>query len=152
MNLIKWKDRELYNPWGVFEKLQNEINTLFDTERYPSATGLFEGSFSPSVDVVENANDFTVRCEMPGIDEKNLDVSIASNVLTIKGEKKGDKETKKGRFFRKESLHGSFQRTLSMPSNIDQGKIKADLKNGILELVLPKKEESKPKQISVKVN
>jgi len=113
--------------------------------------GLFDRSFSPAVDVVENPQDFTVSCELPGLDQKDIDVSIASNVLTIKGQKKDEREEKKNKFYRKESWSGSFQRTLPLPSSVDGEKIKAELKNGILTIVLPKREEAKAKQITVNV-
>jgi len=151
MAIIRWKDRDLYDPWGDFKKLQNEINSLFDLDRFPATTGLFDRSFSPAVDLVENPQDFTVSCELPGLDQKEIDVSIASNVLTIKGQKKNEREEKKGKYYRKESWSGSFQRTLPLPASVDGDKIKAELKNGILIIVLPKREEAKAKQIAVNV-
>jgi len=88
-------------------------------------------------------------CELPGIDLKDINVSITSNVLTIKGVKKVEKEEKKEKYYRKESRSGSFQRTLSLPTAVDAEKIAAELKNGILTITLPKREEEKPKQITV---
>jgi len=151
MAIIRWKDRDVNDPWSDFKKLQNEINNLFDFDAFPSTTGLFDRSFSPAVDVSENPNGYTVTCELPGLELKDIDVSIASNVLTIKGQKKDEKEEKKGKFFRKESWSGSFQRTLPLPISIDAEKIQAELKDGILSIVLPKKEEAKPKQIAVNI-
>ncbi|MBN2737184.1 MAG: Hsp20/alpha crystallin family protein [Spirochaetales bacterium] len=153
MSLIKWKNRDLYNPWSEFKALQNEINDLFDMDRFPGNTGLFDRNFSPKIDVVENDQNFVVNCELPGLEQKDLDVSIASNVLTLKGTKKGHHEDgKKGQFYKKETWSGSFQRTLSLPTSVDANKIQAELKNGILTITLPKKEEAKAKQISVNVN
>ncbi len=149
MALVKWKNREIFDPWGEMRTLQEEINDLFDTERIPRTAGLFERTFSPALDVMENANGFTVTCELPGIDKKEIDISIASNVLTIKGQKKGETEEKKGKFYRRESWSGSFHRTLPLPALVDGDKISALLENGVLTITLPKKEEAKPKQISV---
>jgi len=151
MAMIRWKDRDVYDPWHDFKKLQNEINSLFDFDRLPTSTGLFDRSFSPAIDVIENTNDYTVACELPGLDQKEIDVSIASNVLTIKGQKKDEHEEKKGKFYKKESWSGSFQRTLPLPMSVEGDKIKAELKDGVLTIVLPKKEEVKPKQIAVSI-
>jgi len=149
MAIIRWKDRDLYDPWNDFKKLQNEINDLFDFDHLPSSSGLFDRSFSPAIDVVENTNDYTVTCELPGLDQKEIDVSIASNVLTLKGQKKDEHEEKKSKFYKKESWSGSFQRTLPLPMSVAAEKVKAELKDGILTVVLPKKEEVKPRQIAV---
>jgi HSP20 family protein len=151
MAIIKWKDNDLYDPWSDFKNLQNEINSLFDVDRFSGSTGLFDRSVSPSVDVIEGENEFTVQCELPGVEQKDLDVSIVSNVLTIKGEKKDKLETGKGKAYKKETWEGSFQRTVSLPSSVDADKIQASLKDGILTVEIPKKAEAKPKQISVKV-
>lgn len=151
MALIRWKDRDVYDPWSDFKKLQNEINSLFNFDSVPSATGIFDRNFSPAIDVIENSNDFTVTCELPGLEQKEIEVSIASNVLTIKGEKKSEQDDKKGKFYRKESWSGSFQRTLPLPASVETDKIQAELKDGLLTLLLPKKEEVKPKQITVNI-
>lgn len=151
MALIRWKNRDLDDPWTGLRNLQNEINDLFDLDRFPVERGLFDRSVSPAIDVVEGEQDFTVTCELPGLEQKDIDVLIASNVLTIKGEKKSEQEQKKGKYYRKESWSGSFQRTLSLPVSVDSEKTRAQLKDGILVITLPKKEEAKPKQISVNI-
>jgi len=152
MSLVKWEDKDLYDPWGDLKDLQDEINDLFEVDRFPATTGLFDRSLSPALDVIEGDQDFTVRCELPGIEKKDLDVTITSNILTIKGEKKGKTEEGESDYFKKESWSGSFQRTVSLPNTADSEKLSAELKDGILTVKLPKKEEAKPKQISVKIN
>ena len=92
-----------------------------------------------------------MTCELPGLEQKDIDVTIASNVLTIKGQRKNEWEEKRGKVYRKESWSGSFQRTLPLPTSVDGEKIKAELKDGILTITLPKREEAKPKQIAVNV-
>lgn len=149
MALVRWKNRDLYDPWANLRSLQEEINDLFDIDRPTTTSGLFDRSVSPAIDVVEGEHAFTVLCELPGLDQKDIDVSVESNVITIKGEKKTEREEKKGKFFKKESWSGAFQRTLPLPSSVDVEKIDASLKDGILTVVLPKKEEAKPKQITV---
>jgi len=149
MALMRWKNKDFYNPWTDLKQLQDEINDLFNIDREHTNTGLYDRHVALPVDVIETTDDIIVICEMPGPDEKNLDVSITSNVLTIKGNKKDEKEEKKGKYYRKESWSGSFQRTISIPGSVDSVKIKAGLTNGILTVTLPKKEEAKPKQITV---
>ena len=151
MAIIKWKNRDLYDPWNDFRSLQSEINNLFELDRFPTSTGIFDRSVSPAIDVIENEHEYTVNCEIPGMEQKDIDVSIASNVLTIKGEKKTEQESKDGKYYKKETWSGSFQRTLPLPGSVDSGKISAKLKDGVLTVLLPKKEEAKPKQISVNV-
>lgn len=151
MALVKWKNRDLYDPWADFKTLQEEINALFDVDQFSSSAGLFDHNVSPAIDVVEGEHEFSVSCELPGLDRKDIDVSIASNVLTIKGEKKEDKEEKENRYYKKETWSGSFQRTVPLPSSVDMNKIDAQLEDGILTITLQKKEEARPKQISVSV-
>lgn len=152
MAMVKWKNRDMYDPWAGFRTLQDEINDLFDIDRFPTSTGLFDRNLSPAIDLVEGEQSFTVRCELAGIDKKDLDLTVTSNVLTIKGEKKDRKDDKKINYFKKECWTGSFQRTISLPDTADTGKISAEMKDGILTITLPKKEEAKPKQISVKIS
>lgn len=151
MAIVRWKNGQAYDPWAGLKSLQDEINNLFDLEQFPVATGLFDRSVSPAIDVAEGEHEFTVTCELPGLEQKDVDLSLAANVLTIKGEKKNNREEKKGSYYKKETWSGSFQRTLSLPSSVDADKINAQLKDGILTITLPKKEEAKPKQISVNV-
>jgi HSP20 family protein len=150
MNLVRWKNNEMTNPFKEFERLQDEINKLFSSE-YSDMQGLFEGAFSPAIDIAETEGEVIVRCDMPVVELKDVDVSIASNVLTIKGEKKAQGDSKSVRLYRKETWSGSFQRTLSLPVSIDPNQVTADLKDGILSIVFQKREEVKPRQISVQV-
>ncbi len=97
MAIIRWKRDDVYNPWSELDRLQDEINDLFDLDRLPATTGLFDRPVSPAIDIVENPGDFKVICELPGIDLKDIDVSITANVLTLKGEKKGENTTERNR-------------------------------------------------------
>ena len=150
MAIVKWKNHSLYDPWTNLKSLQDEINSLFNTDRLPSSTGLFDRNFSPSIDVVENENEFAVFCELPGIELQDIDVSIASNVLTVKGDKQTEQK-KKGKYYRNETWEGSFQRTLSLPSSIDPTAISAEFEDGILRISIPKKDEARTKQITVNI-
>ena len=152
MELVKWRGNGISDPFSSLRQLQDEINELFDLDRFPTSAGLFDRAFSPSIDMIEEKDNFTVVCEAPGMNEDDLDVNISSNVLTIKGKKAdSEEEENKGRYYRKEIWSGSFQRTISLPSSVDNQKISAELKNGMLKVILPKREESKPKQITVAV-
>jgi len=117
MAIIRWKDRDVYDPWYEFKTLQKEINNLFDVDHFPTTTGLFDRNFSPAIDIAEDTNEYTIACELPGLNLNELDVSIASNVLTIKGERKY--EDKKGKSYKRESWSGSFQRTLPLPVQVN---------------------------------
>lgn len=151
MALVRFRDR--FDPAQELDRLQGEINKLFDLDWDEGQnTGLFDRTISPAIDVVENDDAFTVYCNLPGVNEKDVDVSIADNVLTIKGEKQAYAKGEKTKVYRREDWNGSFQRTLSLPKGVDAEKIAAELKDGVLSVTLPKLEEVKPKQIKVSVN
>lgn len=149
MDLIqRWKSG-LRDPMDRVEGLQNEINRLFDLKSYPETRGLFDRAVSPAVDVSETTDSVVVECNLPGVTKEDLEVSVAGDVLTIRGEKKGEKETEDKKVYRKETWEGSFQRTLSLPTIVDAAKIEATLKDGVLKIVLPKREEAKAKKIAI---
>jgi HSP20 family protein len=110
------------------------------------------GSFSPKIDVSEDEGQLSVTAELPGLDEKDIDVSLKDHVLTIKGEKKAEKEEKDKSYFRVERSFGSFQRSIRIPDDIEADKIKASFKNGLLNISIPKSEdkEKSVKKIEVK--
>jgi HSP20 family protein len=149
MALIRWRERDL-EPAGTFDWLQQQINDLFDVPRFPEMQGLFDRRMSPAVDVVEHPDRFTVECDLPGIDQKDIELSIASGVLTIKGEKRGEKVNDKAKVYRKETWEGSFQRTVAIPQTVDADKVEATYRDGVLEIELPKKEEAKTRKIELK--
>jgi HSP20 family protein len=149
MALIRWYDRNL-EPLGTFDWLQRQINDLFDFPRFPETQGLFDRRVSPAIDVVEHPDRFTVECDLPGIDQKDIDISIASGVLTIKGEKKSEQKSETGKVYKKETWEGNFQRTISLPSVVDADRVEASFSNGVLKIQLPKREEAKAKRIELK--
>ncbi len=151
MAITKWKNKNTFDPWADFDALQSEINKLFNYDRSQRQTGLFDRNFTPAVDVVENDNECTITFEMTGMNKDDIELSVVSNVLTIKGVKKSNTENKNGRYYRKESWEGNFQRSLSLPQGLDNEKISAQLENGFLSIYIPKKEESKNKQITIEV-
>ena len=155
MALIRWRPRGEISPFGDLLGIQDEINRLFDATvgRRPfERMGLFEGEWAPAVDVLEDENKVVVKAELPGMNEKDIEVSILGDTLTIKGEKRKEEEKKDKQYHRVERVYGAFHRSISLPASVASDKVKASFKNGILEIEMPKKEEAKPKQIKVDVN
>ncbi len=151
MDLVR--SENAYRPLSEFDRLREEINQLFDLGTAGSgARGLFDRSVSPPVDIVENDDGFVITCDLPGVDQKNLDVSITDNILTIHGEKKGEKSSgKEETAYRREIWSGSFQRTLSLPATADPDAVGAEMKNGVLTIRIGKREEARPRRITVGV-
>jgi HSP20 family protein len=152
MNIVRRNRNNVWDPVGELDRIRREIDEMFDpAARRFFSDGLFDREFSPAMDVVENEDGFLVSVDLPGVDRKDLEISVADNVLTIKGEKKDHRENKESKLYRKETWEGSFQRTLSLPHGVDANKIDAKMRDGVLAISLPKKEEAKPKQIAVNV-
>jgi len=131
--------------WDPFE----EMNRLHD--HFFSGKGLSKQAFQVAVDIREEADAFYVDAEVPGLSAEDIKVDVEKNVLTLSGERKVEKEDTEGTFRRVERQYGSFTRSFSLPETVDTENISADLRNGVLELRLPKKEAPTPKQISVSV-
>ncbi|UJS16043.1 MAG: Hsp20/alpha crystallin family protein [Candidatus Jettenia sp.] len=143
--LTKWS----YLP--TISSLQNEMNRMMD--RIFREGNLTEtGMWLPPIDLSETNDKITVKAEIPGIDSKDIDISIQENTLFLKGEKREEKEEKGKNYYRVERQYGSFSRSVVLPATVDTDKITAECKNGVLEITLQKKEEVKPKQISIKVS
>jgi len=134
-----------WEPFREFATLQDRMNRLFREE------SLTTTSFAPPVDVYEDEHNVTLKIEVPGIDEKDIDVRIENNVLTVHGERKFEKEEKEENYRRVERQYGSFTRTFTLPTTVDAEKVQADYDKGVLKVTLPKKAEAKPKQIKVNV-
>src|SRR6056297_2145876 len=113
MDLVKGKQGKNLDSMSEFEHLQNEINNLFNFD-YQGNRGLFDRPASPPVDVIEKADSLVIRCDMPGISKEDLDLSIARNVLTLKGEKKPEEGKNDEKKYRNETWSGTFQRTLAL--------------------------------------
>jgi HSP20 family protein len=156
MALIRWRPRHELDQFGSLTGIQDEINRLFDVTlgRRPfERMSLFDGDWAPAVDVLDDENKVVVKAELPGMTEKDIDVSILGDTLTIKGEKKEEKKEHEGKnIHRLERTYGMFQRAITLPGSVAPDKTKASFKNGVLEIEMPKKEETKPKQIKVSVN
>jgi len=130
-----------------FRALQRRMDRLFDDfagdYHWPFTNG--RGAMTPTIDVSETEKELTVEAELPGVDEKDIDVTLTDNMLTIKGEKKQEKEEKKKDYHLTERSYGSFSRTMTLPFDADPAKIKAAFKDGVLKITLPKPPEIKAK-------
>lgn len=113
--------------------------------------GVLSASWTPSVDINETKDAYVVKGELPGVDKENVDISIEDNLLVIRGEKKTESETDEDKYHRKECVYGSFERSFSLPKQVDVNKVEASFNNGVLKLNIPKAEEAKPKQIQVQI-
>jgi HSP20 family protein len=154
MALIRWRPRTEMDPFRDMMGIQEEINRLFDWtlgRRSGEDLGLLQGEWVPAIDVAENESSVFVKVELPGMSEKDVDVNILGNTLTIKGQKTKEEEKKDQNYYRLERSYGSFQRSVTLPSAVEADKCKASFKDGVLEIEMPKKEEAKPKQIKVNV-
>ncbi len=133
--------------------LQTSMNRLLDdfTGGFGNVAPWGGAEFAPALDVAETPDSVRVRCEIPGIDPGEVDVSVTGNTLTIRGEKKTEDEQKGENYHRIERRYGQFVRTVELPSAIDAGKVEATCRNGVLTITLPKHEAARPRSIDVKV-
>ena len=148
MSLIRWR------PTRDLLSIRDEVNRLFDnffTGLPERRRGLLEGEWAPSVDIAETDNEVVVTAELPGVKQDDVDITITDDVLTLKGEKKEEKEVKEKNYHRIERSYGSFQRSVSLPAGVQADKVKATYKDGVLHITVPKAEEAKPKQIKINV-
>ncbi len=113
--------------------------------------GILSGSWMPAVDISETKNAYIVKGELPGVEREDVDISIDDNLLTIRGEKKLEKKIDEHLSHRTECVYGSFERSFTLPRQVDINNVEAIFKNGVLKLTVPKAEEAKPKQIQVKI-
>lgn len=141
------------HPFTLFRK---EFDNLFDNffrsfDLKPFESGI--GSFNPRIDVVDSEKEICIKAELPGMDEKDIDVSLSRGVLSIRGEKKEEKEDKGKDYYKMERSYGSFSRSIQLPTEVDESNITANFKNGVLNVTLPKtaKAVEETKKISVKV-
>jgi HSP20 family protein len=143
-----------WDPFRELMSFQERINDLFDRtfwRRGPEEEGLVTGTWAPAVDIYETDDKVVLKAELPGLKKEDIDIQIRDNTLTLKGEKKFEKEVKEENYHRVERAYGSFQRSFTLPSTIKQEGIEASFKDGVLEISLPKVEEAKPKQIKIQV-
>ena len=145
MAVVRW------DPFRDLNLLQDRMNRLFyDAGRgwradEPAATT----TWSPAVDIFETEGEIVVKAELPGMERKDITLHLENNVLSLRGERKFEKETKDENYHRIERSYGAFSRSFAIPATVDEEKIRADYKDGVLNIVLPKKEQARPKQIKI---
>ena len=146
MNLVKW------SPWREMPALYNRFNRLFDDPFF--SVGRMEddtvmGLWNPAVDLYEKDDHFMIKAELPGVDKKNIKIDLQDRLLTLSGERTYDNEVKEENYYRRERSYGKFQRAFTLPADVDSDKIKAEFKDGLLQIEVPKPEEKKTKQVTV---
>lgn len=149
MAIVRWE------PFRDLLSLQERMNRMFGEYRgagaAPDDEWALGGSWAPAVDIYEQGNDIVLKAELPGVDPKDVDIRLENNVLTLRGERRFENEVKKENYHRVERSYGTFSRSFTLPSVVNQTGIKADFKDGMLKVVLPKREEAKPKQIEISI-
>jgi HSP20 family protein len=141
-----------WEPFREFSTLQDRLNRLFQQSVSEGREeSLTTSSFAPAVDVYEDDHQVTLKIEVPGIDEKDIDVRLENNTLTVTGERKLEKEEKEENYRRVERQYGSFTRSFTLPQTVDAEKVSAQYDKGVLKITLAKKAEAKPKQIKISV-
>lgn len=147
MNLVN------YDPWNTLHKMRNEINSLFSLDGNGEFAGqaaeLSQGTWLPAVDIREDENAYRISADLPGINPKDVEVTMENNVLTIRGERNKEKIDPQD-YRRVERQYGVFVRRFTLPSDADPDQITAEGKHGTLEIVVAKNEKAKPKRITVK--
>ena len=143
-----------WDPFREMASLQNRVNTLFqDFHRGQRQDELLTtGNFVPAVDVYEDDHKITLKLEIPGIDQKDVDIRYENNTLTVRGQRKFEKEEKEENFHRIERSYGTFTRSFALPNTVDPNDIHAEYVNGVLKIDLAKRAEAKPKQIKVNIS
>jgi HSP20 family protein len=139
-----------WDPYRDIQRMQEEMNRLFE-DRLSTRSGESVG-WTPNVDIFEDEDGVMLRFELAGVEAKDVDVRYENGVLTLRGERKLEREEKRDRYHRVELSYGTFTRSFSLPGTIDAEKIRAESKNGVLTVFVPKKPEAKPKSIQVKVS
>ena len=142
-------------PFDPFRNFQQRFNRLFGEMFEPTMTWPEENwsvtTWAPACDIYETDNEVVVKAELPEVKKENVHVNIENNLLTIRGERKFEEETKKENYHRVERRYGEFTRSFTLPNFVDPNKINAEFKDGVLRVTMAKREEAKPKQIEVKV-
>jgi HSP20 family protein len=141
-----------YNPFRDLRTIQEQMNRLIDLAwNRESGEDIREGAWQPPVDIYEDENSVIIKAELPDVELKDIQVKIEDNTLLLRGERRQDNTVKKENYHRIERYYGSFQRSFALPLSIDRDNVRATCEKGVLTIILPKKEESRPKQINVEV-
>lgn len=151
MALIRFRSfPQILDPSRDLTDIQTQMNRLFDNFLgQPSPSGMMERVWTPPVDMYETKNEVVVAMELPGLNEKDIRLSITDGLLTIQGERQGSHEAREAGHYRQERWFGKFERTLPLPIPVETGQVKATYRDGVLTVKLPKTEGGKPKEIKI---
>lgn len=140
-----------FEPFRDLLNLQNQMSRVFQDFGRGSDELLTSGTFVPPVDIYEDEHNITLKLEIPGMNEKDIDIKLENNTLTVRGERTFEKEEKEENFHRIERRYGSFARSFTLPNTVDAENVEANYENGVLRVKLAKRAEAKPKQIKIGV-
>jgi HSP20 family protein len=142
-----------YEPFRGLSALHDQVNRLFNESlnRGQSDESAIT-TWAPAVDIYETPNELVVKADLPDVNEKDIDIRVENNLLTVRGERKFEKNVGEDNYLRVERTYGTFSRSFSLPNTVNPEAIHAEYKNGVLTVTLPKREESKPRQVKVSVN
>lgn len=144
--IVRWQ------PFRNLSSLQEQVNRLFESNFPSCGSESTLTAWAPAVDVYETENELVIMADLPDVSEKDLDVRVENNMLTIHGERKFEQKVKEENYLRMERSYGSFTRSFSLPNSVNTEAIKAEYKDGVLNITLPKRAESKPKQVKIAVS
>ncbi len=144
-SVIRW------DPFRNVSNLQDQVNRLLESAYPGRASDSSLTTWAPAVDIYETENELVIKADLPDVNEKDIDIRVENNTLTIHGERKFEQEVKEENYLRVERSYGSFTRSFTLPNTVNTDGIKAEYKNGVLRVELPKRAESKPKQVKVNV-
>ena len=141
------------SPFNELNRIRNEIYRIFEDPFgfSPAASDLFEG-WTPPLDIYEDKDKITVRAELPGMKKEDIDVSVVGDMLTISGERREEKEKQQGETYRSERYLGRFQRSITLPTEVDPNKIQATYKDGLLAIMLNKSEQARRKRVEIQAS
>ena len=141
-----------WDPFRNLSTLQDQVNRLFESSFKGNSENSALTTWAPAVDIYETENELVIKAELPEVVEKDIDVRVENNMLTIRGERKFEQSVKEDNYLRVERAYGSFSRSFSLPNTVNTEGIEATYKDGVLKVVLPKRAESKPKQVKINVS
>ena len=150
MAIVRWRD-PISNPLADLVSLGDRVNRLFEDNFFDFGGGQTMSRLAPAVDIVERQGEIVISADLPGIDQKDIDVEIHDGILTIRGEKKDETKTEEGGYCRCERTYGRFERSFALPVRVNADAVKASYKRGVLEVQLPIAEEAKAKKVDIAI-
>ena len=146
MQLVKWNPmRDIFSRPRFMSRMVDDFFSPFDVHNGEMSAW----NWQPVVDVYDNDDRIIIKAELPGVDKKDIEIDVKNRILTLKGKRSSDHEVKEDNYVRRERFFGMFERTFTLPADVDAEKIQADYKDGVLNIDIPKPETQKPKQITV---